>query len=237
MLRIIGHRGSHSPNDGPVENTLEAFEKAIVEGADWIELDVWRTRDDALVVYHDARLPRAERDLVASTGAEVQAHRFPGGAHVPTLAEALELARGRVRVNVEIKHGEALTRTLATIRALGAERMCVLSSFVHRAIFEAADLGSAVERALIMGVDDPSPCRSVRQAWPFWALRRAEARYWHTNARLVGPGHAAALAGLGIETQVWTVNSPVQAQALAALGVAGVFTDHPGALRRALEVG
>jgi glycerophosphoryl diester phosphodiesterase len=235
MLRIIGHRGSHSPEGGPVENTLEAFEQAIVEGADWIELDVWRTRDDALVIYHDARLPGAERDLAASTAAEVGAHRLADGSTVPTLAEALELARGRVRVNVEIKHGRALTRTLATIRSLGVERMCVLSSFVHRAIFEAADLGSSVERALIMGVDDPSPCLSVRQAWPFWALQRAGARYWHTHARLVGPAHASALAGFGIETQVWTVNTAAQARALSDLGVAGVFTDHPGALRRALE--
>ena len=67
---------------GLPENTLPAFERAIEEGADYIELDVHVAPGGELVVTHDAPRPR--------------------GAH-PTLAEVLERCRGRIGVMVELK--------------------------------------------------------------------------------------------------------------------------------------
>ena len=55
---VIAHRGAsgRAAPSAPAENTLEAFEAAIALGADMIELDVRRTRDGHLVVFHDARV-------------------------------------------------------------------------------------------------------------------------------------------------------------------------------------
>jgi len=36
------------------ENTIEAFTRALEQGADGVELDVHRTSDGGLVVHHDA---------------------------------------------------------------------------------------------------------------------------------------------------------------------------------------
>ena len=232
--RIIGHRGSHDAARGPVENTLEAFEQAIAEGADWIELDVWRTADGALVVYHDAHLPGLSRPVAQSAQAEVRAARLPRGARVPLLSEALEVARGRVRTNVEIKHAAALDGALATMRDLHVEDDCVLSSFDHSAMFEAADRDSRVERALIMGEDAPTVRQTLREVWPFWALQRAGARYWHTHGRNAAEPVVHVLLRQGVETQVWTVNDEERATQLIARGVAGLFTDRPGAMRTGL---
>ena len=55
MVRIIGHRGASASHP---ENTIEAFRAAAEQGAHGIELDVRRTADDVLVVYHDAHLRR-----------------------------------------------------------------------------------------------------------------------------------------------------------------------------------
>ncbi len=76
---VIAHRGSSW--DLP-ENTLPAFERAIEEGADYIELDVHVADDGELVVTHDA--PRA------------------GGRNL-TLAEALEATHDRIGMMVELK--------------------------------------------------------------------------------------------------------------------------------------
>ena len=50
----IAHRGAsaYAP-----ENTLAAFRKAAVLGADMWEIDIRVTADDRVVVFHDAALP------------------------------------------------------------------------------------------------------------------------------------------------------------------------------------
>ena len=89
---VIAHRGASS--DFP-ENSLEAFSGAFEQGADWIELDVRRSKDGVLVVHHDAHLSdgRLIRDLDSNLLPE----------EVPSLAEAFE-ASENMGVNVEIKH-------------------------------------------------------------------------------------------------------------------------------------
>ena len=76
---MIAHRGASAELP---ENTLPAFERAIELGADFVELDVHARADGELVVTHDA--PRRRAPL-------------------PTLAEVLDLCRGRIGVMVELK--------------------------------------------------------------------------------------------------------------------------------------
>ncbi|HET9465640.1 MAG TPA: glycerophosphodiester phosphodiesterase family protein, partial [Gemmatimonadales bacterium] len=101
---VIAHRGAsgHAP-----ENTLPAFDLAVRQGADAIELDVRLTADGVPVVFHDATIDRTtghRGPLSAISLAELQevdagarftadrGHTFPfraGGVRVPTLAEVL----------------------------------------------------------------------------------------------------------------------------------------------------
>jgi glycerophosphoryl diester phosphodiesterase len=76
---VIAHRGAS--RDEP-ENTLPAFERAIAEGADYVELDVHADRDGRLVVTHDPPRP---------------------GRAFPELDEVLDLCRGRIPVMAELK--------------------------------------------------------------------------------------------------------------------------------------
>src|ERR1041384_3084618 len=52
---VIAHRGA---NKFAPENTLAAFRKAIEMGCDYVELDVRRTRDGALILMHDRTVDR-----------------------------------------------------------------------------------------------------------------------------------------------------------------------------------
>src|SRR2546423_13072452 len=52
---VIAHRGA---NKFAPENTLAAFRKAIELGCDYVELDVRRTRDGALILMHDRTVDR-----------------------------------------------------------------------------------------------------------------------------------------------------------------------------------
>src|SRR5919201_3278611 len=138
MTLVIAHRGAsaYAP-----ENTMPAFELAVQQGADMLELDVQRSADNALVIFHDDTTERwdGRRRLASScTLAELQALDI-GGARIATLAEVCAFARERgVRLNVEIKGlgiGAAVARMLREQRV---EELVLISSFEAGALREIA---------------------------------------------------------------------------------------------------
>ncbi|HTQ56691.1 MAG TPA: glycerophosphodiester phosphodiesterase family protein [Bryobacteraceae bacterium] len=110
QIVVIAHRGEHRAHP---ENTLPAFQAAVDAGADYFELDVRTTADGHLVLMHDATVDRttngsgAVRRLTLDQIRKLDAGAKFGprfaGTRVPTLAEALRLARGRIGVYVDSK--------------------------------------------------------------------------------------------------------------------------------------
>lgn len=104
--RPITHRGLHDAKDGVIENTLAAFEAAIVRGFA-IELDVQQTADSDVVVFHDHTLERLtpEKGPVRErTRQELQAIAVTGsGDTIPSLAKVLAQVDGRTPLVVELK--------------------------------------------------------------------------------------------------------------------------------------
>jgi glycerophosphoryl diester phosphodiesterase len=60
---LIAHRGMHGP--GTPENTIAAFAAALAVGVAMVELDVRRTADGALVIFHDPVCRRAALDTIS----------------------------------------------------------------------------------------------------------------------------------------------------------------------------
>ena len=110
-ITICAHRGAsaYAP-----ENTLEAFELAVQQGAHGVELDVHLTRDKEILVAHDERIDRVSDGIGAicdMTLAEIKRHVFNRehpeyeGARAPTLREVYELLKPTgLYVNVELKN-------------------------------------------------------------------------------------------------------------------------------------
>lgn len=94
---VIGHRGlGRGVVAGQRENTLGSFLAAAELGVRWVEVDVRRTRDDVLVVAHDAAFP--DGDQVSELSA-AQADRH-GALRLDVLLERLPPTVG---VNVDLK--------------------------------------------------------------------------------------------------------------------------------------
>jgi glycerophosphoryl diester phosphodiesterase len=109
LLEIpVAHRGLHSP--GIPENSLAACREAIRNGYA-IELDVRRTRDDVLVVFHDenlARMTGQDRILETCSFAGLRGVVLSGtDERIPSLAGFLETVGGRAGLLIEVKpHAE-----------------------------------------------------------------------------------------------------------------------------------
>lgn len=107
----ISHRGEHLHHP---ENTIPAFEEAIRVGADYFELDVRTTADGKLVLSHDATVDRCTNghgevakmtfDEIRALDAGIKMGPEFAGTKVPTFDEALDLARGKIGVYVDVKH-------------------------------------------------------------------------------------------------------------------------------------
>jgi len=190
---VIAHRGASGELP---ENTLPAFERAIEIGADYIEFDVWN-------------------------GLEVTHGRPEEGAGYPSLAQVVELCRGRIGLMVELKRprGDTVARAL---RLLDDEDVIV--SFQRRAIEEAQRLRPKMRTVQHVGFGV-----SIRRARGGWAVGFQNERVTH---RGIATAHA-----LGLATTVYTVNDTARMIELRDLGVTGVFTDDPRRALAALRTG
>jgi glycerophosphoryl diester phosphodiesterase len=100
--RIIAHRGNtHHPHSHshqhPPENTLAAFEQAIIQGADMVEFDVRCTQDQILIIHHN---PKIAGHSIAQTPWPILQTLNP---QIPTLAATLQHCQNRIQLDVEIK--------------------------------------------------------------------------------------------------------------------------------------
>ncbi|MBC7792472.1 MAG: glycerophosphodiester phosphodiesterase, partial [Clostridia bacterium] len=241
------HRGAslHAP-----ENTLEAFELGVLQGANVLELDVHMTRDGEIVVMHDATVDRTTNgtgEVRAMTYAQIQ--QLDAGYHfvdrsgrtffrdrdvtVPTLAEVLQ-AFPRVGFNIEIKQADApmVAQTLQLLDRLKPEN--VLLTAGNDAIMQALE---AANPSYALGMSH-GQCRAVVKGASFEGFRgralQVPPRYLLMRVvtkKLLARAHAA-----GVEVHVWTVNDARKAKPLVALGVDGVMSDDPGALVDVMRV-
>jgi glycerophosphoryl diester phosphodiesterase len=233
-VEIIAHRGSSL--DAP-ENTLAAVERAIVDGADWVEIDVQETADGRVVLAHDRDLMKVggvPLRIGTSTFEELSqvdigswfAPEF-SDQRVPLLEEVLELARGRAGVLVELKYygtEEALEqRVVDLVEAYGMVDETEHMSLELRGALELKSLRPEWTVGLLTAVKlgDLTRQRGV----DFLAVNAGIA-----SVPFINRAHAA-----GHLVFVWTVNDPVDMSVLISKGIDGLITDDPALARQVLR--
>jgi len=112
----IGHRGAcgYEP-----ENTLRSFKKALALGVDMIELDIWLTKDNRIVVIHDITVNRTTNGkgrVDELTLEEIKKLDAGQGEAVPLLSEVMDLVKGRAQLNIEIKTKDVAERLIVELK-------------------------------------------------------------------------------------------------------------------------
>lgn len=104
--RYFAHRGLHNDHSDAPENSLEAFRRAVNSGFG-IEMDLQRTKDNHIIVFHDDTLTRVcgvDKDPKDLTLAQIrQYHLYDSDQRIPLFSEVLELVNGRVPLLIEFK--------------------------------------------------------------------------------------------------------------------------------------
>jgi glycerophosphoryl diester phosphodiesterase len=229
---VIAHRGAsgHLP-----ENTLPAYELAVAQRADMIEIDLHRTRDAAVVITHDEDLSGlgGRGEIADASLAEVRALDAGRGERVPELAEVLDRFGSRIAFNLELKRGkraeypEVEAQALAAVTSRGMLARTLFSSFYDPVLARLRSLSSAARIALLLSPQDAErPIERARQ------LGAEAINPWHGLARreLIEAAH-----GEGLAVYVFTVDEVGEMERLLALGVDGIFTNYPDRMRALLD--
>ena len=249
-ILVHGHRGARAARP---ENTLPAFEYAIGVGVDVLELDLQVTRDNVLVVSHDATLspvicvgpnPGAlirqltlEQVRQYDCGAK-QNPAFPfqtpvAGTRVPTLDEVLALApRGSFEFNIETK----ISPLHPDYAPAPEEFARLLLDAVRRHGMESRVIVQSFDFRTLYAMRKLAPgirLSALYQGEPkdfAQVAREAASGIVSPNYHLVTPQQVRAAHAAGLQVVPWTANRPADWDALITAGVDAIITDDPAAL-------
>lgn len=224
--RITAHRGSSKVAP---ENTIAAVEAAIGELADYVEVDVQMTSDGVVALGHDANLKRVagvNRAISSFTWEELQrldvgswfSDEF-AGERIPSLLEVMDLCKGRVSLNIEIKNvgkGSALPEAVAgLILDRGMEEHCVVTSTSLNYLKQVKEIAPGIHTGYIISAAYGDFYSS--DAIDFISIRSS-----FVNETLVENAHTQGKA-----IHAWTVNTKSEMERLRLLGVDNLITDYP----------
>jgi glycerophosphoryl diester phosphodiesterase len=228
---VIAHRGAsgHLP-----ENTLPAYQLAVAQGADMIEIDLHRTRDAAVVITHDEDLRGlgGRGEIADASLADVRALDAGRGERVPLLAEVLDRFGPKIAFNLELKRGTRAEYAGVEADALAAVEQrdllsrTLFSSFYDGVLARLRALSSAARIALLLSPQSAeNPIERARR------LGAEAINPWRGLVRrdLVEAAHEAGLA-----VYVFTVDEVAEMERMLALGVDGLFTNFPDRMRALL---
>lgn len=214
----IAHRGEPV---GHRENTLPAFAAAVALGADWVEIDLRRTRDGAIVVLHDRTLERLW-GLGASVGdvdlAEVVA-LGEGDVVIPTLADVLQAVP--LPLMVDFTRREVVAGALEAVQSARALQRCLFVTG-NVAALQQLRAASAEARIGLTWLDGPEP--------PLALLLELRAEYWNPMFGLLTAEGVDAVHQAGLRVSTWTVDSPEDMTRVLEAGVDAVVSNRIAAL-------
>ena len=235
-LRLYGHRGApaHLP-----ENTLPAFERALADGANSLEIDVHPTSDGHFVVAHDPdgqRMAGVAEQIRTSTLDQVKKWNVAAGTgrddlsrhSVPSLVETFE-AFPDVPMSIDLKPDDpdAVPPLLEVVAQHSAEDRVTLASFSNRVVHRIRQLGypgrttlSKSEVAVLRFLPGVLAKRFVRGT-------AAHIPVVHNGIRLDGRRFIARCRALGLRVDYWVVDDPEEARRLLNLGATGIMSDDP----------
>ena len=224
--KVMAHRGAST--EAP-ENTMAAFQKAIDDMADYIELDVQLTNNGEVIVMHDSNAYRTtgvDANIVNMTYKEVKTLDAGSwfsdeyvGENVPSLKEVLELTQGKIKLNIELKpadNGTALAKnTVRLIEKYNMVNDCVITSFSESALKAVKTYNQEIKVGYILSA----------AYGDFYDMKDID--FFSVNAAFLSKRTIDAIHNSGKRVYAWTVNNKEAIKNLTNKGVDGIITDNP----------
>ena len=238
---LLAHRGLSQHRRDVDENTIPAFEQALMHGATHLESDIQATKDGIAVLFHDDDLSRVaglDKPVSELSLEQLQNIRLNSGGTIPTLKETLQQFP-EARFNLDLKTPNAIEPTAETMIDLDAHERVLLSSFsasTRQAILEKTNRKTATSADArtflsLYGIHylGYSIANSLKR--DFHALQIPLKR---GILKFDSPRFVQMVKKMGLQLHYWTINDPQQMLELSRFAT-GIVTDRvdlaPNSLR------
>ncbi len=222
-ISITAHRGSSSKAP---ENSISSILQAIMDGADYTEIDVMTTKDNQVVLFHDSNLHKVNKSIVAIKDLNLEdVQKIDNGSYfslkfkgekIPTLEEALKIAKDKIKINIDLKilkENDALPIEVAKlIKKYQMEEQVIVSSSNYDAIQKIKAYCPKVKIGYIMNVG-------------FGNFSALNVDFISVEYQMLTPSMVYIMHALNKEVHVWTVNSEEHTKNVIQLRVDNIITD------------
>ncbi len=228
----IGHKGASliAP-----ENTLLAFQKAIDLNADYVEFDLHLTRDNRIVICHDSdtlRTTGRKKIIKETTLRELQDLDAGQGEKIPTLDALIELSKGKLNLQPEIKAQGMAELMVDMFKRNGLIDTTIISSFDITELIKVKTL----EPRIKIGYLIPGEITRINLLKHY--IRKALKNDFyaiHPHYNSLTPEIVNIAHDNGLKINVWTVNDEKIIRKLIKFGVNGIITDDLTLLNKVIE--
>lgn len=234
---IIAHRGASG--EAP-ENTIASANLAWEYNADAVEIDIHLTKDNKVVVHHDANTKRicgenyeiknTDSKLLRKLDAGMHKGKQYEGEKMPFLSEIINTVPDRKSLVVEIKSGiDVVDQMAEVIKESGKKDQVIFISFDFEAITKAKKLFPN-NKCFYLLHKLPKDYASILEKLKSNKLNGIDVNYRLVDSRLMSMASKYEL-----EVHVYTVNDTEVAKELVTQGVKSITTDYPDKMREAIQ--
>lgn len=227
----IGHRGS----DIGVENTMEAVNGAISSDADFVELDIQITKDNIPVAIHDGNLIRLAgsfkkvHDLTYEQLHSIPLKQYGKTGFVPSLEDIMKNCKGKIQLLIEFKaESEAekaplVKEVLKLIEKYDFQDECILMSIDYSLVAMARQINPDLKIGYCMfgSLGEITTEDLIELNVDFFVIEE----------NMVSKEIISACRRAWLPVYVWTVDNEDNMRKYLEMGVIGLISDKPYAVR------
>jgi len=215
---ISGHRGS--PFKAP-ENTVSSVKKAIAEGADAVEIDVHKTKDNQIVVIHDDKVDRTTNGkgyIKDFTLSELKKLKINNNEKIPLLQEIINITKGKAKLIIEIKVKNIEKDVVKLVENNNLVNNIYLISFHHKIVKNIKKINKKIKTGVLF-VGNPINVSELAKNAEADALFIG---YEHVDKDLVKDVHKNNL-----KVFVWNIDTIEDLKEILSLNIDGIGTNKP----------
>lgn len=239
---IIGHRGSALRNTGtsgkPIGNTKNAIQAGIDGGADWIEIDLRRTSDGQLVLFHDETIAadtEADQGMVSGLTLEQllgSAVSVDPAEKILTLDEfeavfGKDLVKGDIGLILDIKVSGIRPQVLEWIAGSGLDSSRVIIFGEYGILLEYRESGCRLGYTFTWSGEGNSMRYLFRRSEIIKRLRKVEASFLVVPVMFCDVELIKEAKRNGASTWAYGSDDPRDWDKVRKLGVTGLIVDYP----------
>ncbi len=224
MVKIVGHKGAAGYES---ENTLSSFRTAITIGCDRAELDVRKTKDGQLVVFHDdevSNLTNGVGFVSELTMAELKELDCEQGGKIPTLQEVVDLCKDKIDLQIELKSDGTPELVNNLILKNTIQNNVVITSFREDLLKEIKQLNPELRVGLLFGTDE-----EMSEIWNL--VDSVPLDFLGPFSGLITKEFVDKAHSIGKSVYAYRVNEKELGEKLIKMGVDDIGTDFPKLFR------